>query len=314
MSTPSFTLARTGDKIPAIAFGSGTKHQKKKKGDPVLKDSVDESLVDIIKFALTEGKFTHLDTAEVYTTRIEVGKAIAESGVPRNKLWITDKWNQGWGGRHRSTTPSGPYESLVKGLELMKIDYVDLFLIHAPFFGEDANEVTVEEAWRQMERLVDEGKARNIGVSNFDVPVLQKILAFCKYKPQVNQIEYNPYLQEQSPGIVEFCKRNEILVEAFSPLTPIVPTKVTEGPLDPVLKELESKYGVTNTLLLLRWVYQTGILPITTSTNKERLKDITKVWEFELEPSDVEKISAAGKKFHYRGFFQDYFEKYDQAR
>ncbi|KAH3664196.1 hypothetical protein OGAPHI_004547 [Ogataea philodendri] len=305
---PSFTLARTGDKIPAIAFGSGTKHQIKKKGDPNTKDSIDQSLVDVLTFALTKGGFTHLDTAEVYTTRVEIGQAIKDSKIPRDKLWVTDKWNQGWGER-RSESPSGPYESLTKGLKLLGLDYVDLFLIHAPFFDGKGSDVTVEEAWKQMEQLVDEGKARNIGVSNFDEPILKKILAVSKYKPQVNQIEHHAYLQNQSPGIVDFCKKNEILVEAFSPLTPIVPAKVKEGPLDPILAELSSKYGVNSGLILLRWVYQNGILPITTSTNKERLVETVKVWDFELEPADVEKITTASKDFHFRGFFKDYFEK-----
>ncbi|ODV87920.1 hypothetical protein CANARDRAFT_173803 [[Candida] arabinofermentans NRRL YB-2248] len=310
---PTFTLARTGDKIPAIAMGSGTKHQRKKKGDPKIRDAIDEDLVSTLTFALTKGHFNHLDTAETYTTRAEIGEAVRRSGVKREDIWVTDKYNQGWNESNPATTPSGPYESLTKGLKLTGLKYIDLFLIHGPYFGPKISGITVEEAWKQMEKLVDDGYAKNIGVSNWDTELLEKILKIAKYKPQVNQIEFHAYLQNQSPGIVEFCKKNDILVEGFSPLTPIIPSKITDGgPLDPIIDELTKKYNVTNTQLFLRWVYQNGVLPVTTSSTESRILEVMKIFEFEIDDEDFKKLSNVGKTFQFRGFFKDYYTKFDE--
>ncbi|GMG00431.1 unnamed protein product [[Candida] boidinii] len=184
-----FTVPITGDKIPAVGFGSGTKWQIRKRGrDEVERKLVDEELVNAIKTALISG-FLHLDTAEFYTTREEIGLGIKESGIPREKIWLTDKYDPGWidGGIVYVGNQNGPYDSLVNGIGLL----------------------------------------------------IEKIFKICEVKPQVNQIEFHCYLQDQSPGIVKFCKENNILVEAYSPLTPILPHKMDKAsakpPLDPII-------------------------------------------------------------------------------
>ncbi len=266
-------------------------------------------LVKTFSEAIKAG-FRHLDTAECYLTRVDVGVAIKKSGIDRSEFWITDKWDQGWlinGKVFKSRSPSGPYESIKKGLELMHLKHLDLFLIHGPYLTDETCSVTVEEAWKQMERIYDEGLADNIGVSNFDVPLLKRVLKICKYKPQVDQIEYHLYLQQQY--ILDFCRSNNILVEAFSPLTPMFSDRVGKNrPLDSLIPKLCEKYKVEPNLLLLRWVYQSGVLPLTTSSNPQRMRDTFKIFDFEIEPEDFDELQKVGQTFHYRGFFENYFE------
>lgn len=308
--TKFFTLHTTGDKIPAIAFGSGTKWQWKKKGrGEEAAGTLDQDLLNVISTALKSG-FRHVDTAEVYTTRSEIGEAIRGSGIDRSEIWLIDKYNPGWSinGKSHKADSDGPYSSLITGLKEMKLEYVDLFLLHSPFFSKETSGITVEEAWRQMESLQEKGLAKNIGVSNFNIEMLEKIFKICKFKPQVNQIEFHSYLQNQSPNIVKFCKENDILVEAFSPLSPILPNKAKgKGPLDPIIEELSLKYGITETQLLLLWVYKYGVLPVTTTSNESRMIEILKIFQIELSDEDFNKITEIGETYHFRGVFHDYF-------
>ncbi|OWB79439.1 2-dehydropantolactone reductase (A-specific) activity protein [[Candida] boidinii] len=308
--TKFFELHTTGDKIPAIAFGSGTKWQWRKRGrGEEAAGTLDHDLLNVISTALKSG-FRHVDTAEVYTTRAEIGEAINNSGIDRSEIWLTDKYNPGWkvNGQPHKANSDGPYNSLVNGLKEMKLDYVDLFLIHSPFFSDETSGITVEEAWKQMEILQEKGLAKNIGVSNFNIEMLEKIFKICKIKPQVNQIEFHCYLQNQSPNIINFCKENNILIEAFSPLSPILPNKAKDkGSLDSIINELSLKYNITETQLILLWVYKYGILPVTTTSNESRMIEILKIFEIELSDEDFNKITEIGKKYHFRGFFHDYF-------
>ncbi|GMG24169.1 unnamed protein product [Ambrosiozyma monospora] len=288
-------------------MGTGTTQVHKKIAAKENVAKACEDLTQLLVDSITYAGFTHLDTAEVYTTEPEVGKAVNRCGVDRSKLWITSKYNSGWdiprGKPGKPPFSSGPYEALVKSLEKMSLSYLDLYLIHFPFFSPENTEITLEEAWKQMERLVEEGKVRNIGVSNFNVSKLEEILKIAKIKPQVNQIEYNLYLQNQTPGVVKFCKENDILVEAYSPLTPIIPSKIKDGgPLDPLIHELTEKYGVTKSQLILRWVYQSGVVAVTTSSTKERLKEYTGMTSFEIEDDDFKKLSDVGSTFNFTGF------------
>ena len=111
-----------------------------------------------------------------------------------------------------------PIEGLETSLKRNNLEYVDLYLLHSPFISKEKNGFTLEEAWKQMEQLYKQGKAKNIGVSNFSVDDLQKLMATAEILPQVNQIEYNAFLLNQTPGIVRFCQDHKILVAAYSPL------------------------------------------------------------------------------------------------
>lgn len=288
----SFKL-NDNNSIPAIAFGVGTKWFKL--GD----NQLDQATIDAIKTAI-DGGFTHVDGAEVYRTDAEIGNAL--EGVDRSKIFLTDKYITG---RSKFATP---YEALEHQLEHdLKTSYVDLYLLHLPFVGDGLNLV---ELWKSAEKLVEDGKAKSIGVSNFGIDDLKQILdSNPKIKPSVNQIEFNPYLQNQTPGIVKFSQDNGILVEAYSPLAPL--TKGKPGPLDLVLEELSSKYSKTELQILLRYTLQRGILPVTTTSKAERVKEYLEVFGFELKEEDIAKISEVGKQKTLRLYWTDEYSKYD---
>lgn len=308
---PTFTLARTGAAIPALAFGSGSKHRIKKWGNAEKSgDALDMEIVEVLSNAIKAG-FTHLDCAETYTTRGELAMAVQKSGLAREHFWITDKFDQGWPHYDaRSRSPSGPRESILKGLEIFKMDYYDLFLIHGQFFREDLVDVTIIEAWKQLEQCYEEGLVKNIGVSNFDVQNLEKIMDIAKYKPQVNQIEYNLYLQDQTEGITEYCRKNDIQLEGFCPLTPILDSRINDEnhPLKPVIKEMAKKYKVEPSIIVLRWVYQSGVIPITTSSNFERMKQSFQIFDFELSNEDFETLKKIGQTYKVRTYFTQFFK------
>lgn len=304
---PKFlTIPSTGDKIPSIGFGSGTKWQHKKKGrGEEAKGTLDEDLVSVLVEAINHG-FVHLDTAEIYTTRAEIGEALKRSGKDRDKVWITDKY------AHSSVYPGtnkrrGPYDSLVEGLKIMGIESVDLFLIHTQKLDFETN--SMEYYWSEMEKLYNEGLAKNIGISNFDSKHLDLIYKIAKIKPAVIQLEFHPYLQQQSPGIFEYLKDKNVLIEAYGPLVPL--TKARPGPLDDILPGLSKKYNASETQILLRWVQQQGILTVTTSSNPKRMDDIMDSFNLTLSDEDIELIRETGKKKFFRGFILDAFQQYD---
>lgn len=272
---PKFTF-QNGRKIPAIGFGIGTKW--KKDGN-----ELDWNVVDAVEGAFKSG-FRHFDAAEVYNTENELGEALTR--LNREDIFITTKLRPGLGAE---VLPH--FEASLKRLG---VEYVDLYLLHAPFYGAD-----IVGQWKELEKIYFLGLAKSIGVSNHRVSDLEAILEIAKIKPAVNEIEYHPYLQNQSPDIVQFCKQNDILVTAYSPLTPITKAK-GKGPLDPVLERLASKYGKDQGQILLRWVYENDILPITTSSRIDRDLQALAIFGFELEKCDHDEITDTGSKFHFR--------------
>ncbi|CAI4871005.1 CLL_collapsed_G0007480.mRNA.1.CDS.1 [Saccharomyces cerevisiae] len=206
-----FTL-NNGNKIPAIAIiGTGTRWYKNEETDATFSNS----LVEQIVYALKLPGIIHIDAAEIYRTYPEVGKALSLTEKPRNEIFLTDKYST------QIKVSDSPAEGLDLALKKMGTDYVDLYLLHSPFVSKEANGFSLEEAWKDMEQLYKSGKAKNIGVSNFAVEDLQRILKVAEVKPQVNQIEFSPFLQNQTPGIYKFCQEHDILLEAYSPLGPL---------------------------------------------------------------------------------------------
>lgn len=216
-----------------------------------------------------------------------------ESGVLRHEFFITTKAMN-----HRDV--EGQLRASLKKLEM---DYVDLYLIHEPFSALGSDEA-LQETWRGMETCFEKGLARNIGVSNFLVSHMEAILKTAKTKPAVNEVELHPYLQR--PELVEFCRSQNITVEAFASLTPL--TKATPGPVDGVVGKLAQKYGVSSSSVLLRWLIEQGVVAITTSSKKERLEEhLMQVTTFSLSKEEVDEISQAGKKKNFRSYFAKYY-------
>jgi diketogulonate reductase-like aldo/keto reductase len=193
-------------------------------------------------------------------------------------------------------------------LKKLGVDYVDLYLIHAPFFAKGDNKL-LQQRWAQMEEVLASGKAKSIGVSNFLKPHLEAILETAKVRPAINQIEFHPYLQHGD--LLAYHKNKDIRVSAYAPLTPI--TKASGGPVDAVVESLAKKYAVNPGEILLRWVIDQNILPITTSSKEQRLSDALRVFTFKLTPKEVEEISSLGREKHHRAFWNHIFDASDHS-
>ncbi|VVT54919.1 uncharacterized protein SAPINGB_P004328 [Magnusiomyces paraingens] len=293
-SIPTFKL-NNGITIPAVGYGTGTKWFKSSN-----LDELDEKVVDAVALAISNG-YTHIDTAEVYNTEGEVAAAIKKAGVPREKLYITTKVLPKIG---------NPEAALADSLKKLGIDYIDLYLIHAPFVTEEKHGISLEDAWAKLEKFQEEGKVKTIGVSNFAIADLERILKVAKIKPAVNQIEYNAYLQNQTPGIVKFSQDHGILVEAYSPLGPVI-AKDEKAPLKPVLEKIATKYKKTPAQVELRWTYQNGVLPITTSADSGRQTQSLEIFDFELTDDEVQEIRDVGLTYTFRQYWKPEYGKYE---
>ncbi|MDR3234356.1 MAG: aldo/keto reductase [Planctomycetaceae bacterium] len=263
-----FTLAN-GVSIPCVGFGTWQ-----------VPDEA--STVSIIKYAVNTG-YRHIDTAAAYYNEKSVGKAVKECGVPRDKLFITSKlWND-----DRNLGYDQVMKAFALTLENLGMDYLDLYLIHWPAnekqFGDKWKAMNTE-AWKALEKLYSDKKIRSIGVSNFLVKHLEALLPTAAVKPMVNQIEFHPgFMQNET---FEFCKKNGIQAEAWSPLGS---GKVLG---DQRLKTIADKYGKTAAQLCVRWVLQHGVLPLPKSVTENRVAENTAVFDFEISAADVELIDA----------------------
>jgi len=194
-----------------------------------------------------------------------------------------------------------------KTLQNLGVDYVDSYLLHYPYFAK--SEAQLQAAWAELEAIYDSGKVGEIGVSNFTKDHIETILKTARIKPTTNQIELNPYLQRLD--LRRFHQEQGILSFAFSPLSPIVRAK--PGPLDDVLETLAQKHKVSTAVVLIRWALQQGIAVVTTSTDKERVRDHWRAVDFSLSEDEVAKISEVGSAKHFRGRWTNIFAADDRS-
>ncbi|RKQ33187.1 aldo/keto reductase [Oceanobacillus halophilus] len=221
-----------------------------------------------------EAGYRSIDTAMIYGNEIGVGKAIANSNVPREELFITTKvWNSDHG-----------YESTLKAfeesLEKLGLDYVDLYLIHWPTPKYDQ----YVDTYKALEKLYHDGRVKAIGVCDFDIEHLQRLLNECEIVPVINQVEYHPYLQQKE--LKTFCEEHNIQLEAYSPLM-----NGRDILQDEVIKELADRYGKTPAQVILRWHLQTGVVVIPKSVTPSRIEENLNVFDFELSEADMNKIA-----------------------
>lgn len=255
-------------------------------------------MVEAIKIAVKMGYY-HLDGAEVYNTEPELGKAIKECGVSREKLYVVTKCLHVGG---------NVQEHFDESLKKLGLDYVDLYLLHQPFDAKGDKKI-IQKAWAAMEAIAASGKAKSIGVSNFYREHIDAVLETAKARPAINQIEFHPYLQHGD--LIAYLKNKDIRISAYAPLIPI--TKATDGPLTPLLEGLAKKYAVNPGEILLRWVIDQNIVAITTSSKEQRLSDMLRVTAFNLTPKELEEITTTSSSYHHRAFWTHIFDKNDRS-
>ena len=237
-----------------------------------------EEVINAVKWALECG-YRHIDTASVYINEAGVGKGIKASGIPREDIFLVSKvWNTHQG-----------FETTLKAfdasLKRLGTDYLDLYLIHWPVAGK------YNATWRALEKLYAEKRIRAIGVSNFMQHHLEDLLEGANVVPAVNQMEFHPYLVQQS--LLDFCKAKGIQYEAWSPLM--------QGHIfnEPVFQKMADKHQKTIAQIALRWDLQKGVVTIPKSSKKERIIANADIFDFVISEEDMRSLDALdkGKRF-----------------
>lgn len=256
--SPSLKLSN-GVEIPRIGLG-------------VWK--IDNSKVSqVVEWALKAG-YRHIDTATAYQNEEGVGQGIRLSGVPRQEIFVTTKII--------IYDYFRPEEAIETSLNKLKLDYVDLYLIHRPFLG-------WKNAWRALEKIYQSGRARSIGVSNFGIHELEALKKMGGLMPMVNQVELSPFLNRQK--LVEYCQSHGIIVEAYSPLT-------RGRRLDnQTVIDLAKKYHQSAAQIMIRWGLQHGLVMLPKSENKKHLENNFAVFNFEINDQDLKKLDSLNDNF-----------------
>jgi diketogulonate reductase-like aldo/keto reductase len=226
-----------------------------------------------VQAALRTG-YRHIDTARIYGNEADVGAGLRASGLDREQVFITTKL---WNDDHGYARTLDAFEASRRRLGL---DYVDLYLVHWPVPRLRA------DTWRAMEHLLDIGKVRAIGVSNYMVRHLHELLAAAQHPPAVNQIELSPYNYRTRRGVLDLCQASGIAVEAYSPLTK--GRKLT----DPPLVAIAEAHGKSTAQVLIRWALQMGLIVLPKSTRPERIAANADVYGFALTADDMTRLDA----------------------
>lgn len=252
------TILNNGLKMPWLGFGVFN-----------IKDG--NEVENAVSYALEIG-YRSIDTASVYGNERGVGKAIRESGIPREEIFLTTKvWNED---QRKKRTLAAFQESL----ERLDTDYVDLYLVHWPVEG------YYLETWQTMEEIYQSGRAKSIGVSNFLDYHLEDILRDSQVVPSANQMEFHPFLVQSE--LLKFCQNNKIQIEAWSPLMQGQIVSV-----QPVLK-IAKKYNKTPAQIALRWNLQHEVVTIPKSVNPSRIAENAQIFDFELSQADMDALDA----------------------
>jgi methylglyoxal/glyoxal reductase len=224
-----------------------------------------------VRYALKIG-YRHIDTAWLYGNEADVGRAVRESGIRREEIFITTKvWDSDQG-----------YDSTLtaceRSLRRLGLSYIDLYLIHWPVQAKS------KDTWKAMIQLLKDGKARAIGVSNYEIFDIQEILQNFDTVPSVNQVEFHPFLYQEK--LLQFCKNNDIQLEAYSPLTRA--EKLNHA----TVLTIAQKYDKTAAQILIRWGLQHDLVVIPKSIHEKRIKENSEVFDFQLEEQDMKLLNS----------------------
>ncbi|WUR02598.1 aldose reductase [Vairimorpha necatrix] len=290
MFSKKITL-NNGKEMPMLGLGT-------------YKINTEKSVEDALRNALKCG-YRHIDTALLYENEIFIGKALLkifkEGLVKREELFITSKlWN---------TYHEDPERGIRTTLNNLQMDYIDLYLVHWPVkfktnenfesLKNEKGEIILDEfecvkLWNKMEKLLEKGLTKSIGVANHGEHNLQLILKECKIKPVVNQVEINPYLSQE--GLVDFCHKNGINVISYSSFGGPTKSKYNLREDEELIK-ISKKYNKTVSQVILSWLIKRDIMVIPKSTSEEHIKENAGI--FDIEDEDMKKISGLNKNFRF---------------
>ena len=265
MNLDSYRTLNNGVQMPCLGFGVWR---------------IDQSQTEAAVRLAIETGYRHIDTAAMYGNEAGVGEAVRACGLPRSSLFVTTKlWNT-------EARAGKQQEAFEKSIDALGLDYVDLYLLHWPVPG-------FVESWMILEEILASGRAKAIGVSNFQIHHLEALLPHAKVVPAVNQVESHPYLAQTE--LLAYCASKDIACQAWRPLggrnTPVLD--------DPVILDLAKKLGKTPAQIVLRWNLQRGMTPLVKSANKERMAENTRLFDFALDDEAMSRLNAldCGKRF-----------------
>lgn len=255
-------ILNNGVEMPILGFGVMQ----------IMGQECEEAVINAI-----EAGYRLFDTAELYGNEQAVGNAIKRSGIPREELFITTKFGSKEAGYEKTKA------AFQKSLELLQLDYIDLYLIHQPYgdiFG----------SWRAMQELYNAGRIKAIGVCNFLPDRLMDLIVNSGFTPAVNQIETHPYHQQNETQ--QFLQDNKVQIEAWGPFAEGMNNMFT----NPILSAIAEKHNKTVAQVILRWLTQRGVVAIPKSARKERMLENINIFDFKLTDEDIKQIQTLDTK------------------
>lgn len=290
---------RNGDKLDAIGLGTW-------KSEP-------GEVYKAVREAIKAG-YTHIDCAWIYQNENEIGKAftdaISDGDITRDQLFVTSKL---WNSFH---APEDVEKAVKESLDALQLEYLDLYLIHWPIahkpgvtFSEDNSgfapieDYPITDTWRAMEALVEKGLVKHIGVSNFNIPKLERLMESANIAPEMNQIESHPLLAQ--PALFKFCQDNNILYTAYSPLGSRDRAEGMKGADEPdmfeiaEIKDMAAKHGVHPAQILIKWAEGRGSAVIPKSVNPARLKANLNSASIPLTEGEMATLNTLDKGYRF---------------
>ena len=257
-----YTKLNNGNSMPLLGLGVYDMYQQQ----------AEQAVIDALEIG-----YRLIDTASMYENEKEIGNAIKNSGVNRAELFLTTKLNNNDHGYEQAL------KAFDKSMDLLGVDYVDLYLIHWPIKeGRDAS-------WKALEKIYSQGRAKAIGVANYTVPFLQELKQYSEIEPAVNQIEFTPWLYEKAT--YDYCKQASIQLQSYSPITRGIKFS------DERLMALCEKYEKTPAQIILNWNLSLGVSTIPKSAKQQRLQENFDASNFKLDAQDVEFMNTFNEGF-----------------